>query len=323
MRRSTVSIFAVLLFVLASVCASARQTDQFPPEVQEFRKTGTRDPLRNIQVLQMLPKSATHARIQTRMYDFKEAKRRMEYELYVPTKYNASRPAPLMVTLHGLAVQPRDQIRFGYLTELAEERGYIVVAPMGYNDHGGYGVRGAAAGVRGAEADARGAATAGRGAAATGRGAGAISFTSADDPPNMGELSELDVMNVLALVRKEFDIDPNRIYLMGHSMGGGGTWHFGVKYPELWAALAPVAPAFYSSPDELAKIQKTPVIVVQGDDDPFVSVNVTRQFVEKMKSLGMKYVYIEVPGGDHMTVITHSRENMTKIFDFFDQARRR
>src|SRR5262245_58987424 len=95
----------------------------------------------------------------------------MEYELYVPTKYNASRPAPLMVTLHGLAVQPRDQIRFGYLTELAEERGYIVVAPMGYNDHGGYGVRGAGA---------------------TGRGAEAISFSSADDPENLGELSELD-----------------------------------------------------------------------------------------------------------------------------------
>jgi poly(3-hydroxybutyrate) depolymerase len=69
----------------------------------------------------MLPKSATHARIQTRTYDFKEAKRPMEYELYVPTKNNASRPAPLMVTLHGLSVQPRDQIRFGYLTELADK----------------------------------------------------------------------------------------------------------------------------------------------------------------------------------------------------------
>jgi dipeptidyl aminopeptidase/acylaminoacyl peptidase len=201
---------------------------------------------------------------------------------------------------------------------------------MGYNDHGGYGVRGAAAGVRGAEADARGAGaagrgagTAGRGAGAAGRGAGALSFTSPDDPPNMGELSELDVMNVLALVRKEFNIDPNRIYLMGHSMGGGGTWHIGIKYPEIWAALAPVAPAFYTSPDELVKIKNTPVIVVQGDDDPFVSVNNTRQFVDKMKSLGMKYVYIEVPGGDHMTVITHSRPNMTKIFDFFDQTRKR
>ena len=178
MRRSTGSIFGVFLFALTSICASTRQTEQFPPEVQEFRKTGTRDPLRNIAVLQMLPKSATHARIQTRMYDFKEAKRMMEYQLYVPTKYNASRPAPLMVTLHGLAVQPRDQIRFGYLTELAEERGYIVVAPMGYNDHGGYGVRGAGA--------------VGRGAGATGRGAGAISFGSADDPENLGELSELD-----------------------------------------------------------------------------------------------------------------------------------
>jgi predicted peptidase len=317
MRRSTVSIFGVLLFALASVCATSRQAEQFSPELQEFRKNGTRDPLRNIAVLQMLPKSATHARIQTRMYDFEQARRQMQYELFVPTKYNASRPSPLMVTLHGLAVQPRDQIRFGYLTELAEERGYIVVAPMGYNDHGGYGVRGAGAGVRGA------AAAAGRGAGAAGRGAGAVTFSSADDPANLGELSELDVMNVLALVRKEFNIDPNRIYLMGHSMGGGGTWHFGVKYPEIWAALAPVAPAFYTTPDELAKIQKMPVIVVQGDDDPFVSVNQTRQFVEKMKSLGMKYVYIEVPGGDHMTVITHSRENMTKIFDFFDAARRR
>ena len=45
--------------------------------------------------------------------------------------------------------------------------------------------------------------------------------------------------------------------------------------------------------------------------------------VEKMKSLGIKYVYIEVPGGDHMRVITHSPQNITKIFEFFDQARRR
>src|SRR5215831_21330776 len=169
MRRSIASIFGILLFSLATVRATARQAEQFPPELQEFRKNGTRDPLRNIQVLQMLPKSATHARIQTRTYDFTEAKRPMEYELFVPTKYNASRPAPLIVALHGLSVQPRDQIRFGYLTELAEERGYIVVAPMGYNDHGGYGVRGAGA-------VGRGAGTAVRGAAA-GRGAGAVSFS--------------------------------------------------------------------------------------------------------------------------------------------------
>ena len=122
----------------------------------------------------------------------------------------------------------------------------------------------------------------------------------------MGELSELDVMNVLGLVRKEFNVDPNRIYLLGHSMGGGATWHFGVKYPEIWASLAPVAPAFYTNLDEFAKIQKTPVIVVQGDDDPFVNVNQTRQSVEKMKSLGMKYVYRRRPYDGHYS---QSREH--------------
>ena len=34
------------------------------------------------------------------------------------------------------------------------------------------------------------------------------------------ELSEQDVMEVLALIRKEYTIDPDRIYLLGHSAGG-------------------------------------------------------------------------------------------------------
>ena len=130
-------------------------------------------------------------------------------------------------------------------------------------------------------------------------------------------------MNVLGLVRKEFNIDSDRIYLMGHSMGGGGAWYLGMKRPEIRAALAPAAPSIASSLDDLVKIENTPVIVVQGDDDRFVKVDMTRQWVAKMKSLGMKYWYIEVPGGDHMTVIARSPENMTKVFDFFDQARRR
>ena len=57
------------------------------------------------------------------------------------------------------------------------------------------------------------------------------------EPPNLAELSEKDVMNVLGIVRGEFDIDNNRTYLMGHSMGGAGALFLGPKYVDQWAAV--------------------------------------------------------------------------------------
>jgi pimeloyl-ACP methyl ester carboxylesterase len=45
------------------------------------------------------------------------------------------------------------------------------------------------------------------------------------------------------MVRKEFNVDENRMYLMGHFMGGAGTCYLASKYPDLWAAIGPIAPA--------------------------------------------------------------------------------
>ena len=46
-------------------------------------------------------------------------------------------------------------------------------------------------------------------------------------------------MQVLAHVKQQYKIDENHIYLMGHSMGGIGTWKIAAKYPDVWAAIAP------------------------------------------------------------------------------------
>ena len=132
-------LIGVLLFTLASVSAATQQAVPVPPALQELRDIGARNPL---QILRMLPDSPTFAQVQTRTYDFKEAGRAMEYELFVPSTYNRSRPTPLIVALHCLSAVAHDMIRYEHLTKLAEERGYIVVAPMGYNDHGWYGSRG-------------------------------------------------------------------------------------------------------------------------------------------------------------------------------------
>jgi predicted peptidase len=251
-------------------------------------------------VLRNLPKAPTHDKIQVLHYDFKELGAPSEYQLFVPSKYDASKPTPLIVLLHCLQCPPTDFIRSADLTELAEQRGYIVVAPMGVNLHGWYGARGNSIAVT----EPR-----------PGRGG---QPAAPPDPPNLGELSELDVMNVFAIVRKDFNIDPKRTFLAGQSMGGGGTFYLGIKHADIWAALAAADPASTGSPDQLTAIPKMPVIVIQGDADRLVSVAATRKWVDEMKSLGMTFEYIEVPGGDHMTPFIRTPENMRKVFDFFD-----
>jgi poly(3-hydroxybutyrate) depolymerase len=140
-----------------------------------------------------------------------------------------------------------------------------------------------------------------------------------DAPTNLGELSEKDVMNVLGIVRKEFAIDDKRIYLIGHSMGGGGTWHLGTKYADVWAGLAPIAPAAFGQPKDLDKLKNIPVIVVQGDNDTLVRPEGTRRWVERLKELKVPYEYLEIAGAGHGDVIS---KGMPQIFEFFEKQQK-
>jgi predicted peptidase len=127
------------------------------------------------------------------------------------------------------------------------------------------------------------------------------------------DLSEQDVMHVLDLARKNYKIDPNRIYLMGHSMGGIGTWKLAPKYPDIWAAIAPFSGS--GAPATLERIKSIPEFVVHGDNDPTVNVQGSRMMVAKMKELGIEVKYVEVPGGNHGSVVA---PNFAGMFDFFD-----
>ena len=51
----------------------------------------------------------------------------------------------------------------------------------------------------------------------------------------------LDALEVLELAQKSLGTDPRRTYLTGHSMGGHGTWHLGVTFPDRFAAIGPSA----------------------------------------------------------------------------------
>lgn len=128
--------------------------------------------------------------------------------------------------------------------------------------------------------------------------------------------------NVLAMIREEFNVDDSRTYLMGHSMGGAGTLFLGSKYAEQWAAIGAIAPAAFLMQQNRSSFLTTirdagvPVIVVQGDADTAVPVENTRQWIDTIKELNMEHEYIEIPGGDHGSVIS---DGMPDIFAFFQQ----
>jgi predicted esterase len=248
-------------------------------------------------------------RIQNRIYFFQETNEYIPYAVFRSSKVRKDAKNPLIIALHGLGGSPLSLLR-GNALDLAEEGGYILVGPMGYNPRGWYGVP--AGGGRG-----RGPAPAAANPPAVPRGAVPGLAGAANDPPNLRELSEKDVMNVLDMIRREFNVDERRTYLMGHSMGGAGTFHLGVKYPSNWAAIAAIAPAAFGlQPDMMASIKGMPVIVVQGDADTAVPVANTRRWAEKLKELNMTHEYHEIPKGDHGNVISIG---MPDIFKFFSR----
>lgn len=67
---------------------------------------------------------------------------------------------------------------------------------------------------------------------------------------------ETDVFEAIASVQKRYKIDPRRIVLRGFSMGGAGTWHIGLQYPDRWAAIE--AGAGFTETKRYAKLQTVP-----------------------------------------------------------------
>src|SRR5262249_41267720 len=127
-------------------------------------------------------------------------------------------------------------------------------------------------------------------------------------PPNISELSERDVMNVLGIVRKDFNVDPNRVYLWGHSMGGGGALHLAAKYRDIWAGVAVAAPYRPANFGELVEqFKQIPTLVLQSDADELVQPASTRELVAKMKELGLQVVYVEFKDGDHSLFISKNK----------------
>lgn len=154
------------------------------------------------------------------------------YSLYVPPGYDPSQPVPLVVSLHGFAMNPESQAVVSRWHELADRVGFLVAYPQGtsfpqrWGSYGSWGVGGV------------------------------------DDVQFLH-----DVLDDLAAVAA---VDRSRVYVNGLSNGGGMSVRIGCEAAAQVAAIGSVAGAVVNLQD-CNPSRPVPAIVFQGTADPLVN----------------------------------------------------
>ena len=101
------------------------------------------------------------------------------------------------------------------------------------------------------------------------------------------------VFEIIDSLQNEFAIDSRRLYVMGHSLGGYGAWHFICSRPKMFAAAVPMAGE--GDPTLADKIVDVPVWAFHGRFDRNVPVSGSRNIVEASRKAGGNPKYTEYP----------------------------
>jgi pimeloyl-ACP methyl ester carboxylesterase len=132
---------------------------------------------------------------------------------------------------------------------------------------------------------------------------------------------EIDVLEVVESVKQRYKIDPDRVVLIGFSMGGAGAWHIGAHYADQWVAVSPGAGfvdvakyqkltpdrypewyvqklwGLYDVPDYVRNFFNTEVIAYSGELDKQREAAVIME--EAFKSQGRPLTHLIGPGVEH------------------------
>jgi predicted peptidase len=184
--------------------------------------------------------------------------RNMPYRLFTPAAYDRTRKYPLILWLHGAGSVGGDN--FKQISGASLRGTHTWIAPAVQAKH--------------------------------------PAFVLAPQSHGGGWDQEMPlVLGVLDLLKKEFNIDPSRIYIAGQSMGGFGTWDYITARPDLFAAAIPLCGGGDAS--HASVIAKTPIWAFHGAADPTVPVARSREMIAAVKRAGGNPLYTEYPGVGH------------------------
>ena len=116
---------------------------------------------------------------------------------------------------------------------------------------------------------------------------------SAERDPDNSDLIDIQLttLEILDAIEAEYNIDLDRVYVVGLSMGGHGTWDLISRLPGRFAAGVPMSgESFASQADDILHV---PIWAFSGEQDPATLVPPweTRRIIQAMEDLGRKVIY--------------------------------
>ena len=160
--------------------------------------------------------------------------RQRTYDLHVPTNYDGTKDAPLLIALHGRLGTGSDQQRRGHLDRLGDEFGFLVVYPDG---------------LQRSRADGRGA-----------------------TPSDKSDVDDVKFISALIdTLESKYKVDRSRIYATGMSNGGFMTGRLACDLSDRIAAVAIVGASISENvAADCHPAKPVSALIIQGSEDPLV-----------------------------------------------------
>lgn len=95
-------------------------------------------------------------------------------------------------------------------------------------------------------------------------------------------------------ISRDYSVDTKRIYVMGHSMGGAGSWNAIWAAPERFAAAIPSAGGLAPWKDT-TRFKNVPIWAFHGDSDPTVPFSFSQVIFDAIKAVkgNMKFTVLK------------------------------
>lgn len=114
---------------------------------------------------------------------------------------------------------------------------------------------------------------------------------------------------VLDDVARSHRVDPDRVYVTGHSMGGRGALYAASKMPDRFAAVVSLGPSapITAWADTLAAV---PLWLFHGTKDQFTPLKEVEELVQAVKLAGGQPKLTILPGRDHYILDVYDRPDL-------------